>query len=80
MLDNDSINFAKACIDSGIVKLDTSARLEKAKLIAKQKGIFDYENTDKLQRIINDYLAEEEEKTQAQKKKAIEKLNFSSLL
>ena len=79
MLDNKSIVFVKACIDSGIKTLDTSAHKEKAKLIAKQKGINDYEDIDSLQQMIDDYLTMEQKDKEERKKERIRALKASEL-
>lgn len=69
MLDSKRRTFAKACIDSGIDHLDTSAHIEKARLIARQKGIENCDDISLLQDIIEEYLRErqrlEDEKRQA---------------
>ena len=58
MLDEKSRSFAKACIQNGIEDLNTPANREKAKLIAKQNHLDDYENIQYLQKTINEYTAE----------------------
>ena len=71
MLEDVERSFAKTCLDNGISKLDSSAHKEKCKLIAKQKNLENFEDIQELQRIINDYIAEENEKENAEIRKRI---------
>ena len=58
MLDEQARSFAKTCLENGITQLDSSANREKSKLIAKQKGLLNYENIEALQKTIDAYIEE----------------------
>lgn len=66
MLDEQAQSFAKTCIERGITDLNTTALREKAKLIAKQKQLDCYEDTEALQQIINDYIEAENARKDAE--------------
>ena len=63
--------FAEFCIKNNITALDSPAKCEKAKLIAKQTGISDYSNLSVLQGYIDKYIASEKAKSLAEKEKQI---------
>ena len=61
MKDNEN-TFATACIKNNISTLDTEAKCEKAKLIAKQSNIEKYNDVNYLQAIISEYISQEKNK------------------
>lgn len=71
MLDRGSKEFAEACVENGLTELSTRAFQEKAKLIAKQKGLTNLDDVESLQQIINDYIAELNEEKDVKRKEEL---------